>query len=162
MHVANGRYGLIYVQPKTPLPAVDHEYYVMQSGFYTKGTQSEAGIQPFDMEKALAERPDYGVFNGSVGAIAGDRALSAKVGEKVRIFVGNGGPDLVSSFHLTGEIFGNVYLEGGSTAQHQVQTTLVPAGGSTIVGFATEVPGTYILMDHLIFRAFNKGAVGML
>ena len=162
MHVANGMYGLIYVQPKTPLPAVDREYYVMQSEFYTKGTYGEAGVQPFDMEKALAEKPDYVVFNGSVGAIAGDRALTAKVGEKVRFFVGNGGPNLVSSFHVIGEIFDNVYVEGGTTPQHQVQTTLIPAGGSTVVEFATEVPGTYILVDHSIFRAFNKGAVGML
>ena len=141
---------------------MDHEYYVMQSEFYTKGPYGQAGVQPFDMEKALAEKPDYVVFNGSVGAIAGDRALTAKVGEKVRFFVGNGGPNLVSSFHVIGEIFDNVYFEGGSTAQHQVQTTLIPAGGSTVVEFATEVPGTYILVDHSIFRAFNKGAVGML
>ena len=120
------------------------------------------GSSPLIWEKALAEKPDYVVFNGSVGAIAGDRALTAKVGEKVRFFVGNGGPNLVSSFHVIGEIFDNVYFEGGSTAQHQVQTTLIPAGGSTVVEFATEVPGTYILVDHSIFRAFNKGAVGML
>ena len=163
MHIANGMYGLIYVQPKTPLPPVEKEYYVMQSEFYTKGPYGEAGIQPFSMEKALTETPDYVVFNGSVGAIAGDKAMPAKVGEKVRLFVGNGGPNLTSSFHVIGEIFDNVYLEGGTMpAQHQVQTTMIPAGGSAIVDFATEVPGTYILVDHSIFRAFNKGAVGML
>ncbi len=163
MHIANGMYGLIYVQPKTPLPAVDKEYYVMQSEFYTKGAYGEAGLQPFNMEKALTETPDYVVFNGSVGAIAGDNAMPAKVGEKVRLFVGNGGPNLTSSFHVIGEIFDNVYTEGGTLpAQHQVQTTMVPAGGSAIVDFATEVPGTYILVDHSIFRAFNKGAIGML
>ncbi len=163
MHVANGMYGLIYVQPKTPLPPVDKEYYVFQSEFYTKGPYGEAGIQPFSMEKALTEIPDYVVFNGSVGAIAGDKAMPAKVGDKVRLFVGNGGPNLVSSFHVIGEIFDNVYSEGGTIpVQHQVQTTLIPAGGSAIVDFATEVPGTYILVDHSIFRAFNKGAVGML
>jgi nitrite reductase (NO-forming) len=163
MHVANGMYGLIYVQPKTPLPPVDKEYYVMQSEFYTKGPYGEAGLQPFSMEKAIKEDPDYVVFNGSVGAMAGDKAVPAKVGEKVRLFVGNGGPNLVSSFHVIGEIFDNVYTEGGILpAQHQVQTTLVPAGGSAIVDFAIEVPGTYILVDHSIFRAFNKGAIGMI
>ena len=163
MHIANGMYGLIYVQPKTPLPAVEKEYYVMQSEFYTKGAYGEAGTQPFNMEKALSETPDYVVFNGSVGAVAGDNAMPAKVGEKVRLFVGNGGPNLTSSFHVIGEIFDNVYVEGGVLpAQHQVQTTMIPAGGSAIVDFSTEVPGTYILVDHSIFRAFNKGAIGML
>lgn len=163
MHIANGMYGLIFVEPKGGLPKVDREYYVMQSEFYTKDPYGQAGLQPFNMEKALTETPDYVVFNGSVGAIAGDNALPAKVGEKVRLFVGNGGPNLTASFHVIGEIFDNVYVEGGIHAvQHQVQTTMIPAGGSTIVDFATEVPGTYILVDHSIFRAFNKGAVGMI
>lgn len=163
MHVANGMYGLIFVEPKGGLPKVDKEYYVFQSEFYTKGAHGDAGLQPFSMEKALTETPDYVVFNGSVGAIAGDNALQAKVGEKVRLFVGNGGPNLSSSFHVIGEIFDNVYVEGGINAvQHQVQTTTVPAGGSAIVDFVTEVPGTYIIVDHALFRAFNKGAVGMI
>lgn len=163
MHVANGMYGLIFVEPIGGLSKVDKEFYVMQSEFYTKGPYGEAGLQPFSMEKALAENADYVVFNGSVGAMAGDNAVQAKVGEKVRLFVGNGGPNLTSSFHVIGEIFDNVYLEGGmKPAQHQVQTTMIPAGGSTIVEFGLEVPGTYILVDHSIFRAFNKGAVGMI
>lgn len=163
MHVANGMYGLILVQPKAGMATVDREYYVMQSEFYTKGAYGEAGLQPFSMEKALTEIPDYVVFNGSVGAMAGDNAVPAKVGETVRLFVGNGGPNLVSSFHVIGEIFDSVYMEGGVVpAQRQVQTTLVPAGGSAIVEFKLEVPGNYILVDHSIFRAFNKGAVGII
>ncbi|WP_395740113.1 copper-containing nitrite reductase [Prosthecobacter sp.] len=163
MHVANGMYGLILVEPIGGLPKVDREYYVMQSEFYTKGPYGEAGLQPFSMEKALAEKADYVVFNGSVGAVAGDNAMPAKAGEKVRLFVGNAGPNLTSSFHVIGEIFDSVYLEGGAVpAQHNVQTTMIPAGGSTIVEFGLEVPGTYILVDHSIFRAFNKGAIGML
>lgn len=163
MHIANGMYGLIFVEPIGGMPKVDKEYYVMQSEFYTKGPYGEAGVQPFSMEKALAENADYVVFNGSVGAMAGDNAVTAKVGEKVRLFVGNGGPNLTSSFHVIGEIFDNVYLEGGvKPAQHQVQTTMIPAGGSTIVEFGLNVPGTYILVDHSIFRAFNKGALGMI
>lgn len=163
MHIANGMYGLILVEPIGGLPKVDREYYIMQSEFYTKGPYGQAGLQPFSMEKALSETPDYVVFNGSVGAIAGDNAMPANVGEKVRLFVGNGGPNLTSSFHVIGEIFDSVYLEGGANAvQHQVQTTMIPAGGSTIVEFGLNVPGTYILVDHSIFRAFNKGAVGMI
>ncbi|MES2467052.1 MAG: copper-containing nitrite reductase [Verrucomicrobiota bacterium] len=162
MHIGNGMYGLIFVEPREGLPAVDKEFYVCQGDFYTKGKFGEPGLQPFDMEKALHEQPDYVVFNGSVGAIAGDNALTAKTGETVRLFMGNGGPNLSSSFHVIGEIFDNVYPEGGDTVNHNVQTTMIPAGGSAIVDFKLEVPGTYILVDHAIFRAFNKGAIGML
>ena len=163
MHVANGMYGMILVEPKEGLPVVDREYYVMQGEFYTKGKFGEEGLQPFDMEKAVDEKPSYVVFNGAVGSLVGDKALRAKVGEHVRLFVGNGGPNLVSSFHVIGEIFDKVYQEGGmKVSQENVQTTLVPAGGSAIVEFGLQVPGTYILVDHSLMRAFNKGALGML
>lgn len=163
MHIANGMYGLILVEPVNGLPPVDKEYYIMQSEFYTTGKYGEEGLQPFSMEKALLETPDYVVFNGSVGALVGDNAITAEVGETVRLYVGNGGPNLVSSFHVIGEIFDLVYTEGGILPnQTNVQTTLVPAGGSAIVEFKVDVPGTFILVDHSIFRAFNKGALGML
>ena len=163
MHVANGMYGLILVEPKEGLPKVDREYYVMQGDFYTQGAFGEEGLQAFDQTKALNEQPSYVLFNGAVGALVGDKALKAKVGETVRLYVGNGGPNLTSSFHVIGEIFDQVYQEGGMIpTQKHVQTTLVPAGGSAIVEFRTDVPGTYILVDHALFRAFNKGALGML
>ncbi|PNQ72487.1 nitrite reductase, copper-containing [Hanstruepera neustonica] len=162
MHIANGMYGLILVEPEGGLPPVDKEYYVMQGDFYTKGENGEPGLQQFDMQKAVDEDADYVVFNGSVGSLTGDNAITANVGETVRLFVGNGGPNLVSSFHVIGEIFDNVYMEGGMKMNHDVQTTLVPAGGAAIVEFRVDVPGTFILVDHSIFRAFNKGALGML
>jgi nitrite reductase (NO-forming) len=163
MHVANGMYGLILVEPEGGLPPVDHEYYVMQSEFYTGGAYGVEGLQSFDMNKAVDERPTYVVFNGAVGSLVGDKALTAKVGETIRLFVGNGGPNLTSSFHVIGEIFDNVYQEGGTVpTQHNVATTLIPAGGSAIVEFKVEEPGTYVLVDHSLFRAFNKGALGML
>jgi nitrite reductase (NO-forming) len=92
----------------------------------------------------------------------GADALEAKVGETVRFFVGNGGPNLVSSFHVIGEIFDKVYVEGGNMINKNVQTTVIPAGGAAMVEFKVEEPGNYILVDHSIFRAFNKGAIGML
>jgi len=155
-------YGLILVEPEGGLPPVDKEYYVMQGDFYTKGVNGEKGLQPFDMAKAVKEEPDYVVFNGKTGALTGDNALTAKVGETVRLFVGNGGPNLVSSFHVIGEIFDNVHVEGGDLINHDIQTTLVPAGGAAIVDFKVDVPGTLILVDHSIFRTFNKGSLGML
>ncbi len=162
MHIANGMYGLILVEPEEGLPEVDREYYVVQGDFYTQGEFGELGLQPFDMEKAINEDADYVVFNGSVGSMVGDNALAANVGETVRLYVGNGGPNLVSSFHVIGEIFDRVYIEGGTTINENVQTTLIPAGGSAITEFKMDVPGTFIMVDHSIFRAFNKGALGMI
>lgn len=162
MHIANGMYGLIYVQPEKRLPDVDREYYVVQGDFYTDKPFGVKGHQPFSMSRAIDERPSYVVFNGSSMSLVGDNALTAKVGETVRLFVGNGGPNLVSSFHVIGEIFDKVYTEGGIKAQEQVQTTLIPAGGSAIVEFKLDTNGTYILVDHSIFRTFNKGSLGML
>lgn len=162
MHIANGMYGLILVEPEGGLPPVDREYYVMQGDFYTKGKNGDPGLQPFDMQKAINEHADYVVFNGKVGALTGDNAITANVGETVRLFVGNGGPNLVSSFHVIGEVFDKVYVEGGELVNENIQTTLIPAGGAAIVDFRVEVPSTLILVDHSIFRAFNKGALGML
>jgi len=163
MHVANGMYGLILVEPKDGLPKVDHEFYVMQGEVYTSGRNGDPGLQSFDPEKAMDERAPYVVFNGAVGSLVGDHALQAKVGETVRLFFGVGGPNLTSSFHVIGEIFDTVYPESAfANPQHNIQTTLVPAGGSTTVEFKLQVPGTYILVDHSLSRAFNKGALGML
>ena len=162
MHVANGMYGLILVEPPQGLPKVDHEFYVMQGDFYTTGKYREKGNQPFDMEKAIAEQPTYVVFNGAEGSLTGDKAMKVKTNQTVRMFVGNGGPNLVSSFHVIGAIFDKVRFEGGTSAQTNVQTTLIPAGGAAIAEFRTRVPGSYVLVDHSIFRAFNKGALAIL
>jgi nitrite reductase (NO-forming) len=162
MHIANGMYGLILVEPQGGLPKVDREFYVMQSEFYAKpGVDGKP--HTLDMERGADERPTHVVFNGAVGALTGDNALQAKVGESVRLFVGNGGPNLVSSFHVIGEVFDNVYGEGGTmVSQRNVQTTLVPAGGSAILEFRAEKAGNLVIVDHSIFRAFNKGALGMI
>ena len=162
MHIANGMYGLILVEPKEGLPKVDKEFYIVQGDFYTKGKKGAQGLQPFDMDKAIAEQPEYVVFNGHVGSIAGDNALKAKTGETVRLYVGNGGPNLVSSFHVIGEIFDKVYVEGGKLINENVQSTVIPAGGAAMIEFKVDVPGSYTLVDHSIFRAFNKGALGQL
>ncbi len=163
MHIGNGMYGLILVEPKEGLPKVDKEFYVMQGEFYTTGRYGEEGMQSFDMAKAIDERPPYVVFNGSVGSLVGDLAMTAKVGDHIRIFFGVGGPNMTSSFHIIGEIFDRVFPEGGlSLPNPNVQTTLVPSGGSVMVELKLEAPGTFILVDHSLTRAFNKGALGML
>ena len=161
LHIANGMYGLLLVEPKNGMPKVDKEYFIVQGEFYTRGRYGERGMQNFSMEKALREEPEYVVFNGHVGSLMGDKALHANTGESVRIYLGNAGPSLVSSFHIVGEIFDRVYGEGGSdVSQQNVQTTLVPVGGSAMVELTADVPGSYQLVDHSMFRAFNKGAMG--
>jgi len=162
MHIANGMYGLILVEPEKGLSRVDREYYVMQGEFYTKGRTLAQGMQAYDHEKNRNERPEYVVFNGRMGALLGEKTLKANVGETVRLFVGNGGPNLVSSFHVIGEIFDAVYTEGAITGQpaRNVQTTLVPAGGAVVVELKVDVPGRYLLVDHSIVRAMDKGALG--
>ncbi|HUJ58351.1 MAG TPA: copper-containing nitrite reductase [Kofleriaceae bacterium] len=162
MHVANGMYGMILVEPPGGFPPVSHEYYVMQGELYTAGKYHAPGLQTFDMEKGIDERPTYVVFDGAEGSLLGDKALTAKTGDTIRIFFGNAGPNLDANFHIIGTIFDRVYPEGGSLAQEHVQTTLVPAGGATIVELHVDVPGSYALVDHALFRAFNKGAVGQL
>jgi nitrite reductase (NO-forming) len=164
-HIANGMYGLILVEPEKGLPRVDREYYVMQGEFYTKGKTLAPGLQVIDPAKLSAERPEYVVFNGKMGALTGEGAVRAKVGETVRFFVGNGGPNLISSFHVIGEIFDTVYTEGaigGGAPARNVQTTLVPAGGASIVELTVQVPGRFLLVDHSIVRAMEKGALGVL
>lgn len=160
MHIGNGMYGLILVEPAGGLPKVDKEFYIMQGEFYTKET--DAGYLEFDNDKGNAENPDYVLFNGKKGAMLGDNMLEAKVGETIRMYVGNGGPNLVSSFHVIGTIFDRVYVDGGTTINENVQTTLVPAGGAVIVEFTARVPGVYNIVDHSLSRTFNKGALGQL
>lgn len=162
MHIANGMYGLILVEPEGGLPPVDKEYYVMQGDFYTEGNFGEQGLQAFDMNKAVEEDADYVVFNGKVGSLTGENSLHAEVGETVRLYVGNGGPNLSSAFHVIGEIFDKVRVDGGSLVNEGVGTTTIPPGGAAIVEYKVDVPGELVLVDHAIFRAFNKGALGIM
>ena len=162
VHISNGLYGLILVEPQKGLPKVDREYYVMQSEFYTEGAAGTKGLVPFSSQKGMEENPTYVVFNGKVGALMGDYKLQAKTGETVRLFVGNIGPNLASSFHVIGEVFDRVYREGSlSEPGHNIQTTLIPSGSSSVVEFKVDVPGDFTLVDHSIFR-INKGAMGQL
>ncbi len=162
-HIANGMYGLVLVEPAAGLPKVDREFYVVQGELYTQGRLGEPGHQAFDPQKAESETPEYVVFNGRVGALTGVGAMKAKVGETIRVFFGNAGPNLISSFHVIGGIFDRVYVEGAITSQpvQNVQTTAVPAGGSTMVEMKLVVPGKLTLVDHALFR-IHRGAVGIL
>jgi len=169
VHIANGMYGLIYVQPaKEDLQPVDREYYVMQSEFYHEPPEVLEDGRPsstveFSYPNGLREEPNIVVFNGSESALTRDKPLRANVGESVRIFFGNAGPNFTSSFHVIGSVFRNVFRDGDvvSPPGRFVQTVSVPPGGSSIVDMKMVVPGTYTLVDHAIFR-LDKGAVGFL
>jgi nitrite reductase (NO-forming) len=161
-HISAGMYGLILVEPKAGLPKVDKEFYVMQGDLYTNHAFGTKGHHEYSAERAGDELPTYYTFNGSVGALTKEHKMSAKVGETVRVFFGVGGPNKISSFHVIGEIFDRVYSEGATNAVKQnVQTTLVPAGGATIVEFKLQYPGKYLLVDHALSRA-GKGGAGAL
>ncbi len=161
LHMAHGMYGLIIVEPQGGLPAVDQEFYIVQGEFYSSGALGRNGLQLFDTEAMLDGRPQYIVFNGRTGALA--EKMNAEVGDTVRMYVGNGGVNLISSFHVIGEIFDNVYREGDlvSAPAHSLQTTLIPAGGAVMVEFKVEYPGNYILVDHALSR-LDRGAWGVL
>jgi len=160
-HIANGMYGGVIVDPAdAPLPATDNEFAIVQSEFYT---ESDApGLQPLSLDRLDAEDPAYVVFNGAVGALTGENSPHVNVGDRIRLYILNAGPQLISSFHVIGEIFDRVYREGDllSPPSRGIQTTLIPAGGASVVDFTIDVPGTYILVDHAIARAIHKGAIG--
>ena len=160
LHISNGMYGMILVEPEEGLAEVDKEFYVMQGDLYLDGDRTAKGLRRFSMDKLVDERPDYIVFNGSVGALTGDNALKAEVDDTIRLFFGVGGPNLTSSLHVIGEIFDRVYPEGALNNPHfNVQTTLVPAGGAVMTEFKVDVPGKYLIVDHSLSRLY-KGAVG--
>jgi nitrite reductase (NO-forming) len=162
-HIANGMYGLILVEPEAGLAPVDHEFYVMQGEIYTEAAFGQHGSQEFSVEKLLNERPEYFVFNGSVGAISKLHPLHAKVGETVRLYFGVGGPNFTSSFHVIGEIFDKVYNFGSLTNSplEGVQTVTVAPGGAAITEFKLHVPGNYTIVDHALARV-ERGLAGLL
>ena len=163
LHIANGMYGLILVEPEDGLPEVDREFYVMQGEIYTEEPFGSSGLLTESYDKLLNERPEYFVLNGHVGALTDHYPMTAKVGETVRIFFGVGGPNYTSSFHVIGEIFDRVYQMGSVTSPPvtDVQSVAIPPGAATIVEFKCEVPGRYVLVDHALSRA-ERGLAGYL
>ncbi len=161
-HIAQGMYGGILVDPETPLAPVEHELYMVQSEFYTN--DPAAGPLTTDRDAITDEHPQFVVFNGAVGALAGDNAPKMQVGERMRIYFVNAGLNLDSNFHPIGSHWDRVWTEGALLNEplRGSQTTLVPAGGSTIVELIGLVPMTVVLVDHALARAFDKGAIGQI
>ena len=161
-HMANGMYGLILVEPEGGLTPVEHEYYVMQGEIYTAAPKGTEGFQKFSAAKLMEERPDYFVINGAVDALTNNRAMPAKVGETVRVFYGNAGPNATASVHTVGEIFTKVYELGSLSSPPTlgVQTATVPSGGAAVLEFVAKFPGNVAIMDHAIAR-MAKGSMAV-
>jgi len=165
-HIMNGMYGMMLVEPEyNTLPRVDREYAVIQSEFYTEPLDNTGGntiVEP-SYPRGLDENADFVVFNGKESSLTTDSPLQARTGESVRIYFGNAGPNLTSSFHVIGGIFEKVYRDADlvSPPARFLQTISVPPGGASVVDLKPVVPGTYTLVDHAIFR-LDKGCVGYL
>ncbi len=159
-HIARGMYGGILVDPAEPLPDVEHELYMVQSEFYT--ASKEPGLVDGDRLRLTNEDPTFVVFNGAVGSLRGENAPRIAVGERMRIYFVNAGLNLDSNFHAIGSHWDVVYPEAAllNPPLRGSQTTLVPAGGGTVVELVGQVPSVLVLVDHALTRAFDKGAIG--
>jgi len=145
---------MILVEPEGGLPPVDREFYVMQGEIYTEEPFGSKGLLTESYDKLMNERPEYFVFNGAVDALVTQYPMKAKVGEKVRLFFGVGGPNFTASFHMIGGIMDAVYPEGSleSPPRKGVQTISVNPGSAVIADFTMTVPGHFTIVDHALTR----------
>jgi nitrite reductase (NO-forming) len=156
VHLANGMYGFLIVDPETPLPPVAHEFMLVESEFYVEKAGKGGGVCSFP--KLTEEQPTHVFFNGRHAEL--NPPLTVNTNERVRLYFGRGGVNGWSAFHVIGAVFDKVYADGGTTdapAQHGIQTVTVPVGGGTIVEFVPPVPGTLTAVDHNLSRVFFKG-----
>jgi nitrite reductase (NO-forming) len=164
-HIAHGMVGMFIVDPEEPLPEVDHEWGIMQSEWYV-GEPDANGEAPFDADAMFDEEPRFVTFNGRTDALTGDNSLQMNVGERARIYFVNEGLNLDSNFHPIGSHWDLVYPEAATHQANRAirgsQSTLVVAGGGTVVEIDGLVPSTIILVDHALVRTFYKGAIGLL
>jgi len=166
MHIAQGMYLPIIVDPKGGWPTeADKEFVVIQSDFYPKGSVTDSTMMEGDWVAMNAATPTYVVFNGRAFQYK-DAPLKVDVGDRVRLFVMNAGPNVRSDFHVVGNIFDRVY-PGGNVNQviDGVQTYMIPTGGGAVMelefkdGYSGE--GSYAFVTHA-FADANKGAVGVI
>ena len=160
-HIANGMYGMVIVEPKDGLPAVDKEFAIVQSEWYLGPQGKEADL---DKAMAAAPAPDLILFNGVANQYK-DNPLMVETGERVRIFVLNAGPSIDSSFHIVGTIFDTarkegIALERGNAGNWGSQVMdLAPAQGG-FVEFTTAEDGLYPIVTHA-FNFVGRGAIGL-
>ena len=158
-HIANGMYGAIIVDPAQPLPPADVSYVLVQGEWYAQqvsGTQMSG-----DYQKMLNVTPDEVVFNG-VAFQYNDHPLTAKVGQRVRLYVVDAGPNLPSAFHIIGGMFAAVYPDGDSNhALAGVSTYPIAPGQGVVFDTIMQQAGKYPIVDHSM-RDMMLGAAGLL
>ena len=160
MHIANGMYGALIVDPPSPRPAAK-EFVFVQSEYYLSPRRDRNGDYTLDWNKMLGLAPDHVVFNGRASQYA-TAPIEVRPNELVRMYVVNAGPNRISSFHVVGGIFERVFLDGSATTSLRgVQTMNVPVGGGGIFEVRLREPGEYPFVTHA-FADATKGAVGVL
>ena len=162
MHIANGMYGAIVVEPPAGvLPKVDKNYVLVASEWYLSSDGLKTPAQ-FNMDKAHARTPDWMTFNGYAGQYV-KHPLTAKPGETVRFWVVDAGPSLDTDFHIVGTLLDRAWVDSGLTNKplENVQTVAVPAGGGGVFDVKIDEPGLYPFVSHA-FAAVDQGQVGLL
>jgi len=160
-HIASGMYGMVIVEPAEGLEPVDHEFALVQNEWYVV---EQAGFVSLEEASAAAPQPDIVSFNGVANQYA-DNPIEVPVGETVRVFVLNAGPNIDSSFHVVGTIFDEVikegvHLERGNAGNWGSQAVdLAPAQGAIVeMRFAED--GLYPIVTHA-FNMVDRGALGL-
>jgi len=160
MHIANGMYGAIVVEPSTPLPHADEQYVLVASEWYLDRNGLNAPAQ-FDMAKAHARQPDWMTFNGYAGQYQ-KHPLTASPGDTVRFWVVDAGPSIDTDFHVVGSILQRAWVDSDMTQfLNNVQTATVPAGGAGVFDVKIDQPGLYPFVSHS-FASVDEGQVGLL
>ena len=159
MHIANGMYGALVVDPATPRPKAK-EFVFVESEFYMTSKPAPDGTRSLDWEKLLSLPPDHVVFNGRASQYA-THPIDVGPGELLRIYLVNAGPNRISSFHVVGAIFERVFVDGSARSLAEVQTVNVPVGGGAIFELRLPEAGDYPFVTHA-FADATKGAVGVL
>jgi nitrite reductase (NO-forming) len=156
-HIANGLFGAVVIEPPD-LPEVDRSYVLVQSELYL-GAQGG----PVDVDKLRAEEPDAVVFNGYANQYDA-RPLPARVGERVRVWVVDAGPDRSTSFHVVGAQFDTVYSEGAYLLERSAtggsQSLALAPGQGGFVELTFPEPGHYPFVSHRMVDA-ERGAHGV-
>jgi nitrite reductase (NO-forming) len=172
-HVVAGMNGAIMVLPRDGLKdgkgnplRYDKAYYVGEQDYYIpkdkdgkyKKFDSPTAAMPETLEVMKTNEPSHVVFNGAVGALTGDNALTANVGETVLFIHAQANRD--TRPHLIGG-HGDYVWERGSfhDAPSTNQETWFIAGGSAGAALYTfEQPGLYVYLNHNLIDAILKGA----
>lgn len=161
-HISKGMFGAIIVEPVGGLTPVENEFYIGQNEVYTKFKSGTPGHNIFDDSALYDEEPNYVLFNGKYHGLTGDNAMQVNQSDDVRIFFAVGGPNLISSFHMIGEIWDRVYYETWDTPMLNAETVLVAPGSVLMVELTMEVVGSYLLVDHALSRVFDKGCLAII